>query len=673
MTAWVLGLTLLSAGPGAHGAPAPERVGGEASRGANGPAPASETAGPGPIPELGERALGTTATTALDGVALGTTAAAELDDDAFGATATTALTASDDLGEAPLSAEDLALLDALTTAPAPAPPPAQPWPAPDPGPWQSRTFAQPRLTEPIARTLTEAFAVLPALLGSPRLGGDTTLVVDGMLVETLRRELLHRDWLGVDPRLFASVTLAPHADPRLVAGTRGGTAALVGIAAPEGPGHTLLASVTARSADRSSGVLLRGGLAGELAGLSVTLGYDDLRPMRIATDEGHAELPTTAQRWSGSARARLLGRPEDPARLTFGVDLLRLQGARLPALGAGEVRQTLGQRVLAFARLDLGDQRRGGFVLAGYQDDRQALDVRGEEVRGAAQHVQLRGAGHLALSEALTWSYGGHAGLGTQGRTFDEANARTHRLEAFTALALSTSQVEALITARLLHLRFEPREDAAPSAAAGPAPLVPLLAAALTWRALGPLALHLAASRGAERRLANTPTTLTLEAGPRLDGERAWLQLSGFAQELPEESRRRVGLELEGAWSLTPRLHLAGAASWADDRPRPGDIARAPGNIEAFIALRLELPLRDAFVQAHLRAVSGAWRLFSPTAGSTRARAVTVGMLGTVGLARDLALQLALENVLDAPADTAWAAAPSAGIDLRALLTWRLP
>ncbi len=78
-------------------------------------------------------------------------------------------------------------------------------------------------------------------------------------------------------------------------------------------------------------------------------------------------------------------------------------------------------------------------------------------------------------------------------------------------------------------------------------------------------------------------------------------------------------------------------------------------------------------MQAHLRAVSGAWRAFSPTAPSARARALTGGMLGAVTLAPGLALQLALENVLDAPADAAWPVSPIAGIDLRALLSWRAP
>ncbi len=597
----------------------------------------------------------------------------------------------------PLSKEELELLKSLetgesgsSTLSAPPPPPAskpQAW-WPPPAPQQSVDAAS--LHAPLARSVQESLGALATKHVGFRGGERRRLLLDGVLLEPFAQT-----WANAPPRFFERLELETPGRLTDVGWASASALHLYARAAPDKPALALHLSALSRSADRSTGLLGSVSAGLEAAGVRATLGYNDYKDLRIAQGD---QLQTRSQRWTASVRGRILGRADDPLKITLGFDLDR--ALNLPLLDANLVRQgrvSFQQNLLAFARVDLAIAQLKAMLLTAYQGHRRESEFtvpNASTLSTAADAFQGRLQLQYLLGYGLELRAGGHVGF-SQGSATTARNFR--RLEGYLGGAYRSDFLSLEIDARLVEQRAQTQQPGVQA----------LVQARLQAPVYGPLALRATAGRGfalsgdgllAPLSASGQPTSersLGVSLGPSLRWESLWLDLTGFFQQLedplvslvdpsapiPPGRARAWGLELEGRWSLVEGLDLAWALAWAEAYQVGSEeaVLTIPA-VRGFGALRYRFGARGAYIEA--RAHGSSKPLFvvseAPSAGFLPYRqrggapsaSARVGLLGGLELGAGFSLQLSIENLFDGTVQSPSGQLPGAGIDLRAALSY---
>ncbi|MBK6687812.1 MAG: TonB-dependent receptor [Deltaproteobacteria bacterium] len=596
-------------------------------------------------------------------------------------------TSADEVGDLPLSLEELALLETLATATTSAPllvPPI--FEPPALGPASGRHLGRTRLVETGARTVVEALSLLPGLGWSHRGAERATLIYDGVELEPFPSSPGANGWLGVDPRFFGGVRLRPSAG--LNASSDGARPSLELEHRPIPGAWSSEANTLLHSADRSSSLYgaVQGGVGPVSA--SLALAYLDQKPLRIAPEVDESARYGEAQRWNGSARLHLWGDEEAGLQLTAGGDLDRQQNQVIyDSLGRSLGRDELGQRHLGFLRLDWRGPRGSLFLVGAHQGwRRQRTDPNGERLDRADQ-LQLRGSAQYRLWGELEGEVGGLLAAGPSRGT--GYRGRAQRAEAFVSLSSTWSRLLARASARYSHRQVELDE-------VGVAQADRLLAeGALELGVVGPLSLSAAFRQGHQlptveawhqiRGRAQTlpqSTEWIAEVGPRLRFGDAFVDLVAYYQNrdevlLPDNlgstflALNTAGLELEGAVPLGG-FTFAGALAWAEVRgPADRPYLRSP-SLEGLLSVRHDFAARQAFLEVHLRGGTSGLHLWSEAPAFQPDPYLRAGLRGGLDLGLGLSLLLAVENAFDRPIVLPDTLVPSAGLDLSASLTWAL-
>lgn len=594
-------------------------------------------------------------------------------------------TSADDLGDVPLSAEDLALLDALATTSTPAPQRVEPNAAPSPGPNPTRRYTRAGLIETQARTVPEAIAGLPTVGWSHRGVERATVLYDGVELEPSSSGAATFGWLGTDPRFFGAVGLA--AGPSLSEVSDGGQASVT-LESPT-PALRPEAEVAANlhSADRSNSTFVFGaGALGPGQG-HLGLSYLDTRPLRIAPDVDENSRYGQSQRWNGTARLHLFGGTTEGLRLTAGGDLDRLQNQVLyDALGRRAGRDEVSQRHLAFLRFDWSDARGEAFLVGAHQGlRRERTEESGATRLDRSDQLQLRGRAHYRLIGDLHLGAGGivaagpSRGLGYTGRSL--------RAEGWASLEFLGDSFRARAGGRFVHRKIELDGVGVLNVDR------PLGEVGLELGAAQPLAVQVVLRQGlatpsietwyrVQSRAPNqeAETNWTLEVGPRLQLGEAWLNLVGFYQSRsgalvaerlasPTVDLEVLGLEFESRVPVGPWT-FALAAAWADPRGPDGrPVVRAPA-LEFLGSVRHGFEFRDAYFEVHLRAGTSGLHVLSTSPGFEPSPYLRLGLRAGMDLGWGLRLGLAVENALDRPIVFPDTVVPSPGLDVAATLSW---
>lgn len=591
-------------------------------------------------------------------------------------------TAALDLPDAPpLSAEELALIDAITADPT--------------TPAATTTTARAHLPElvldrarlqaSVPRSLGEALLGLPTAVAVRRnhVAGDDLLLhgrggtrprveLDGLGLDHALTRFDDRAELGMlDPWSLERVTLG--LGDRLTLTTQ----------APRDGLHTT-AQVMARSADRSSAVVGQAdGTVGPL-GLLLAGSYADLGPLR--TDGQVPLAPWPYQRASLRARALLAL----PASITLAA------GADLDRLTNVEDR----------AARDETRLRRAAFVDAALEQP----SLRARLTAGLREHqLERETVAAIPREHALTWEaraeaaarvgplwLGARGGLESSSAELDATNTLhtgdTRRWEARATLALESELVELGVD-----VGVDDRATTLDLTTLGSTALV--TDGHLLVRVLEPLGLVAAwrydqrlptvgdlVDRGAS--LALPERSLMVELGPVLHlsgvevellGHARWVEralepvLSGGAAYV--EGAVLAGAEARAVWRPRPELWLRAAMGWTgSDRV----LAGVPGLVGAASARwqagpetwALELAGRGLWSTAEASLAEAP----PPTLSAVERRewdGVILSVRGVVPIAAGFALSLAIDNTFDMRTRGYGGAINDPGIDLRAALTHR--
>ena len=543
--------------------------------------------------------------------------------------AVTSATAAEDLFDAlPLSADDLALIEALAdTASA-----ADPVDAPLVFIEGADVVAERWIDAGLGRTVAENLDARPTLLVMRRrsVARDTLVLrgrgghrvdvrVDGVRLHDAASNVIDdaRTWL-VDPWSVE----------RAIVGTR--SVELFGATPRDGP-HSR-ARIIGRGADRSSGAYAAGEVGDGEAGFRVGAGYADQRALSLG---GRTDAPDSAhQRIHAAGRAHVLGE-----RVRLGLDFDRVLNPPGDAVDAV-------QRRMIFGHVLLGDDRLLADVLVAHQSFDNPAGP-----RSASQSLQLAASARMRFNADFAARVGAEASLSTAdlGRSF----GRSDRVDAFFGADLATDFLEGHADLRVAHGRSEfGTLDTSATQLAGDA-LVRLTV-------FDPFFFHVGFDRGLvlpsadDLRRANAgiqpEVFTTVEAGPALEVSGADVAIVGFvtfvddaltpvADVLANRDERLAGLEARGRWQVVRGLFLEGACAWTDGQL---GVTR--------LHARYELDVRNAFVEMSTRLTRDAAR---------------VRLLGGTDIGAGFRVDLAVDNALDSDDGLA------SGLDVRAALTHR--
>ncbi|MCB9649556.1 MAG: hypothetical protein H6730_23585 [Deltaproteobacteria bacterium] len=578
-------------------------------------------------------------------------------------------TAAADLGEIPLSDEELALLEALATSSA-----AAEVPAPTAPPsrlvadrWGRRRVAEADLTAPAARSVDEALETQPVLRGGWRYGPNAAVMVEGLLIES---RVARAVWRRADPFLFEALTLDELGDHAGVSDALGGALTLsVHRAGARARGE---AAALVRTADRGAAaqVDVGGGDAALAARTFATLGHEEA--LQLSADRAPGALDEAGQREGAGAHVLMTPRPG-----------LSVEGAVLHSAEAGPARHLgldgaeAARAQLATAALHVGTASTGASLRLGH--DRAGLAEAPALERGWQANLQ----GRWAPLEALQLEAGAFVR-----RSGSQVGTRTgHRLHAAGVLGVATTlgPFSARAVLRLAHLATE--VDDTEVSVTAPLPQVDLHldlgAFGLRAHVARGVALALPADRLLYGATLTPRDTWTASAGPTWRS--AWLHLDllataawigDLATVTGAEDVRVLALELTGGAHLVEGLDLAFAGAWAEGEADTSATARLEvPNLRGHVALRYTLPVRRAFVELRVRGSSPRWALFSSLLHSDDPwfGFVRVGVMGGVDLGAGLRLEATVENVLDQRVRRLDTAALDPGVELRARLSWAGP
>ncbi len=523
-----------------------------------------------------------------------------------------------DIDLLPLSPEDLALLEALTSTPTP---PVVRWPAPGP----VRPIPGVRWRETVARTTADALRSLPVLGGTLRLAAPLVLR-DGVLLEPLASAEPDPLGLGADPWLLTG-SLRGRADPRRTGRAWHGQLDLESNATEN---EVMLYT---RSADRSAGVGAQGGWRGEdaqvWAGALGNAGGD----LRLRAASGRLELPREGKNAQLSARGAM-------GRFSVGADWAYLERA---SDLSGIQRNLELQRTLAFARATWDYL----VLQTSYQAARERWTDGGEQTADL-DALQLR------ADAQVPWD----AGQVFAGVFGNQAWRRAKPLTA-AELYLGSNFVANYISAQVVGRALYRRADtdatawAADLALEGP---------------LGALSWYLEGGRGAGA--ADHPLRFSIEGawhgggGLRWQGEAGWAALGGYHWR--HQRYRLSGVEAEGAWWPTAGCTVAAILAWGVAEEDTQPLIAAP-TVRGHVSVRYDFE-SNAWLELHGRGVSG------PVPSDLRSRNfapwLRLGMLAGVRLGAGFGLALAVENALDVSLVEPDTGLPGAGIDLSVRLGW---
>ncbi|MCK6547946.1 TonB-dependent receptor [Myxococcota bacterium] len=630
--------------------------------------------------------------------------------------------APDLVGEDPLSDEDLALLAALdartaTTSTGGASLSATWWLIPEPLPRSTILVPRARLREAVGRTLGETLDVLPTITDTSRRwiphdalvvrgqsGHRVAMTIDGV---PLRHALSpSSDTTGaslIDPWMIDTVMVER---PRSIGASPHGSAATISLVSPEPRARGLGGEVEleARTADRSTSAHAAAEAGASLGALRVAAGYGDFRATRISGTTGGTEVGDPYQRLAASARGRLLGRPGDQVRISAGVDLDRLLNVARTDLGFPRTREEENERVLTFARAELGDAKLGGSALVSRQSFSvsRSLDGGGAIDDDATSYFG-RAVGHLELFPGMI-ARAGASFETSAGERAGQWSGDVQSTELFVGAEVDVEDAAAYGTVAIVGTGAE---VSGPSLATREASSVAVLTqGGLRVRVAGPFAVRGGYSEAryvpsvVDLALVDVPLeterSRTVELGPSVFTRAGFFELLGFFTRIEDaiepitfssEQVRNIakidlfGVELVGGLVLRERIRLAAALTWTEARDLETDapLVTLP-TITGRGSVRYDFRTRGAFVEAHVRGTTEplhvtSLSLSTPTAAlaalapSTFAR---VGLTGATDLGSGLRLALSIENVLDTSHRAPMSLVPGAGIDVRAALSWTL-
>lgn len=571
-----------------------------------------------------------------------------------------------DLGDLPLSAEDLALLDALAdTATATAE--RKPW---WPAPQGAQLVPRARLVEPSARSVREAFVVAPTVVGTLRGGRRLALTIDGTRIDPIVPNATET-WMGIDPRFLGASTIGRGAalvrDPRSDAARL----ELMLTPAPDSAGIDIRTSALARSADRSAGAFVGMGAANRLSGVSIGGLVERFSPTRTITPANNEFVGSPGRRFAVSSRGRILGASDDWLRLDAGFDFVALEPNGIDTISAHHAHFRASARAGAFEA-----SVKSGVV--GYDGDTDATSVSG---------------GVTARYRPLSWLSFEAGGEGALGQIERPAGGHLDRAEAFAGARVDTEHFAAALAAR--YARYDAgygdtTVDEGRFLVGGNASAV----------LFGPLSLRVSASQGmtphvpayvASSSLVEPITghekSFTVEGGPQFVTESLWLSVNVFAVWLDDTflglaggpvvpgDGRLLGVEAEGRWRLTEDLALASSIGWSSIDALLTARAEGVPTLRWFGAVRYDLPSRDAFFSAYARGTTSSpdAAVFVDVFQRDNTRYVgsqRLGAMAGLALGYGFTLRALIDNVLDqivVPHDVVGA---GTGIDLRVTLAY---
>lgn len=625
--------------------------------------------------------------------------------------------------DVPLTPEELALIGTLTTDTTTTSTHAPPrfWLVPAPLPRPTLILPRAQIRESISRSVAEMFEPHPTVVDTARrfVPGDSAairgqsghrvaLYMDGVpLHHALTPSRETAGIFTIDPWMIGEAVLERPGS--LVLSPRG-TAGAIRLSAIEprrAPGIEAEAELAARSADRSTATHVAASLAEEAGAIRVAAGYNDYRPLHIATNnDDEADLPGY-QRAAINSRARLFGRDNDPVSLYGGFDFDRVLNVVRTDLDDDDPPiDRLNQRLLAFARAHFGGEDLTGSVLVARQSflRRVSTPPARTTIDDEAVSYFTRGSVELRLLPELTLRAGGV--IDSSSATSQPTSASKSKLgstmlaDGYLAIDLASDRIWGSAQVALVHGSTDPVEgDEVRSTRA-------LSQGGLRVSVAGPIGLRAGWTQGLyvptiqDLRDAVLPlgpeTSVSFDFGPSLYERNGWIELLGFyttvknaIEPLTLASRglipigdvRILGLELTGGWYLVERLRVAGSITWSEGRNAGDDspVVTFP-SLTGRASVRYDLGVRNAYLEAHVRASSDPIYVTSlkgaappaSLAGLAPTSFARFGVGGATDLGLGFRLQIMLENVLDTPHRAPASLVPGAGVDLRAALSYAI-
>lgn len=530
----------------------------------------------------------------------------------------------------PLSAEDLALIEALDDEPEVALAIVE---DARPSALLARTVAETIAGTPLpVAFLRDAFGLAqPVVRG--RAGHRLAISVDGV---PLRHALSTVDFSDaaatVEPWRLAAIELDR------------GALILASLPPPESGATTTALRILGRSSDRSGAG--HAALAGAVEGAAIWAGGGFTGADAGAANTGH--------RGSGSGRARLLELEALSVELGFDWEDI--------TAGTSATQRGDRARKLAFIRGLLGGEAAGGTVTGAYH--------RFDLAAGRAEHLIAIAEAHVAPWTPLTLQASGQVDTGTT-----DGDGQQLAVEARLGGGLSFEAVQLQLAGGLDY--GETTQGAVETdglSVASEAQLTVLAADPVHFDVRFEQGLRLP-SVGDLRQAVGALVaehTIAVSGGPALVLTQLHLRIDGFYERLTDAIERDgagrlenvdvvelAGLEARGRVSVVEGLTVAGAMSWTHASQRrfvPGALAK--------VHVRYDLPVRRAFIEAALSIA-----MASPNATRSVDPLVRASVHGGVDLFAGLRLDAVVANVFDSPDVLYGSAATEPGIDLRVALS----
>lgn len=624
-----------------------------------------------------------------------------------------------ELGDAPLSPEDLALIAALeggtetATTPAAAATPATIV-------WDPREqLLSTELAEVVPRSVAEAVHAAPSVFETRRsyLPGDrfsargrgtarVLVLLDGVrLDDPLTSIAGDAVTATLDPGMLARTRLTSGAVLSESAAASAGVVALERTFPEVGPHLATHATVASRTADRSSEarVAAEGG-AGPV-GLRAEASYADFGAYQLGSSAD--DYLGAHQRTNLALRGQVFGREREPLRIRLGFDYDRLLNViRFDLSPTVRYVDRFRSRRLFFGELTLGGATRGLRVLFAQQEHRlERSRINSREIIGEsdANTAELRGDGTWMITPELSLLGGAAMSLSSAKAEstvlifpfFDALSDHAERFGGYVGARWSPGPIELSATARLEHARAE---SAGEALSLSDTSILGEVRATVTL--VEPLRIY-----AGWARTSRLPTlgdlALPLLRGPTPPAERSdtfelgpVLQLSSFELGATAFATRSIaaleptlagidtvdlwlyGVESRVGWRPLAGLVVLGAVTWADGRvdgsgERPSELSGFRWHTDA----RYDIGVHGGFIELGLR---GSFPGPDPSAfdraqfdAPSRLRWLLVSARGGADLGLGFRAILALENAFDTPSRSFASSVENVGIDLRLMLEHR--
>ncbi len=555
---------------------------------------------------------------------------------------------ADPLDSAPLSAAELALLEALDTPPEIAPPRAA---KKSTDPWSRaadltgrRTYRQRIIAETGARTVLQASSLLPSLRSRWMAGPRSPVFLNGLRLESVRTRNL---WLRADPFLVGQMSFVRGSDRRVTSEEFGGFLELQTRRAQLNAGAEAQTSLIMRSADRGVGAQADLGWGGPKTALRIFGSFQQQEDLRT----GRSENPITLEEEGSRFGLGIDGRAEPTPWLKLNAQLALRNETGLPeTLGHDHQDGLLLSSEVTVGTASTALQIRGGWSRARFDDAPQPQQSRQVQLLGhwsplhgvrfeaGGQGLQFN-EGASPEQESREWAAHGFMKM-TRGRWFSQAGLRyVYRTENERAVRGLLPQLDIMV------LAFGDPQGRSSQVGDG-------------------LGLRFRSAKGLDR---DGLKSWRWSTGPTLRMPGLWIDLRGVLVRIDRASlgtEAVLGAEVEGAARVLNGLHLSFAAAWLDYLNNPA--------LRGHLALRYSVRPRRGYVELRARASSGRW----PTEEQVPANAdpalgfFRVGLAGGVDLSPRLRIEASAENALDVQTRDLGFDTLGPGLDFRVRLKW---